>query len=440
LIAVLTEGLVPQGYDAITLNYWLWFKHRCHEGSATEFQSLFEAIIKRAKPEFVQIRPYGNIGDRKCDGLYFADGTIFQVYSPDEFRQAELQKKVNEDLDGAVKHWGKGLRKWIFVYNVRRGLPPDIAGLLFEKRKQYPEIVIEPLSSDGLWELARNLATQQKAEIFGAPTGYEHLFMALATQPDDIRKYLDHGWFVLVQDILSPINLRSVIDALEPELPFGAPLHVNPGANHADLSVPAGYQKQVLLEALEKSRDCVPRFAVFSLAPIPLAVHLGFVLSDRLEVRCFHFDRDRATWAWDSATAADTGVTVSGLPDGTIHDRTDVAIRISLSDRVSPHDAREAAPDARVAVDIAVPNPNVTWLQSPTQLEVLGRTIRDTLALLRERVPKCMQLHLFYAGPTGGAVVLGQQINPRMNPPAVVYEYSRQKQPRHRPALTLSDE
>jgi hypothetical protein len=42
--------------------------------------------------------PYGNIGDRKCDGLYFLEGVVFQVYSPDELKQAQVARKIEEDL------------------------------------------------------------------------------------------------------------------------------------------------------------------------------------------------------------------------------------------------------------------------------------------------------------------------------------------------------
>jgi hypothetical protein len=46
-------------------------------------------------------------------------------------------------------------------------------------------------------------------------------------------------------------------------------------------------------------------------------------------------------------------------------------------------------------------------------------------------------LHLFYAGPPPGAIVIGQEINPRMNPPIALYEYSRLSTPRYRLVLTL---
>ena len=45
--------MIPTGYDAITLNHWLWFKYQCHENSPTDFQPRFENVIKRARPEFI---------------------------------------------------------------------------------------------------------------------------------------------------------------------------------------------------------------------------------------------------------------------------------------------------------------------------------------------------------------------------------------------------
>ena len=74
------------------------------------------------------------------------------------------------DLDGAIAHWDD-LKKWVFVYNVRRGIPPDVPKILKKKQKQYPKIAVVHLSSVGLWEIARILALQQRTEDLGAPTG-----------------------------------------------------------------------------------------------------------------------------------------------------------------------------------------------------------------------------------------------------------------------------
>src|SRR5260370_40428288 len=115
---------VPGGYDPFTLNHWLWWKLRCHEATPTEFQALFENVMKRVDPAFMQIRPYGNIGDRKCDGLYVHEGLVFQVYSPDELKQAQVMAKIEEDLADAAHNRGAHLKTWIFGHNAHRGLPP----------------------------------------------------------------------------------------------------------------------------------------------------------------------------------------------------------------------------------------------------------------------------------------------------------------------------
>jgi len=158
-------------FDRITYSHWLEFENRRLKRSSEDFQQLFEDIMVRARPGFTRIRPYGRyVGDRKCDGFLLADGTVFQVYSPDELKQAKVQKKINEDLKGAVEHWGDSLKKWVFVYNVRRGLAPDIVReTLQEKRKQYPNITLEPLSNDDLWKIACELSLQERAEILGVP-------------------------------------------------------------------------------------------------------------------------------------------------------------------------------------------------------------------------------------------------------------------------------
>ncbi len=433
---------MPDRYDPVTLNHWLWFKYQCHEGSAEEFQRLFENIIKRTKAEFMQIRPYGNIGDRKCDGLLYADSTIFQVYSPDELKQAEVQKKIDEDLDGAVRHWGDTLKKWVFVYNVRRGLPPDIPKTLQQKQKQYPNIVIEPLSSDGLWEMARELNLQQRAEVLGTPAGYEHLFLNPQVTSEELRNSLDKAWFVLVQDTLSPISLQAIVDALQPDLPFGAPIFIRPTVAELPWTEAAKYQQQVVSEEIARSRDLsLPRFAVFSLAQIPLVVHLGFLLSDRVEVRYFQFDRDRRSWRWTEIepVEADCNIQVSGLPEQVIEDEAEVLIRVSLSARIAKRDTDDVLLNASVEIDIFVDDTDVMWLKSPNQLIRLGQVFRQVLTVIRNKVPECPRIHLFYAGPTGGCVVIGQQINPRMNPPVEVYEYSRQSIPRYQRALTLEE-
>lgn len=433
---------VPEGYDPTTLNHWLWYKYLCHEGSPNDFQRLFENVMKRARPEFVQIRAYGSIGDRKTDGLFIAEGTVFQVYSPDTLTQAEVIKKIDEDLDGAVSHWGDDMKNWVFVYNVRRGLPPDIPKILLGKQKQYPQIAIDHLSSDGLWEIARGLSLQQRAEVLGAPSGYESMFLLPDTRlvPTTMSEPPQDAWIVLIQDVIVPIDVRSVLEALRPATPFGAPVFIRPGTSSWDKA--AEYQRELVAQILAKSRHSLPpRFAIFSIAPIPLIVHLGFLLSDSVLVRCYKFHIDTKSWMWPDVDPqnVDLDIHVGGLPEETIEDECDVLIRISLSARVGEHETDEVVPGLPVQVDVSVDRPSRVWIRRPEQLDRIAAVFRRVLEEIRLKVPHCQHIHLFYAGPAPGAVVIGQQINPRMNPPVHVYEYSRQKSPRYELALTLRE-
>ena len=284
---------------------------------------------------------------------------------------------------------------------------------------------------------------QQRSEILGAPCGYEYLFLSATTSPQETQKYLDKAWFVIIQDTLSPISIRAVVQALEPDLAFGAPIFVRPEINGQSWKEAVAYQRQIIMEAITHSRDVgQPRFAVFSLAPIPLVIYLGFLLSDRIQVSCFQLDREQNSWNWlqISNNEFDCNIQVTGLPNEIILSEVEVVIRVSLSASIGVNESSEVVPDAAAEINIFVEQPDVMWLKSPQQLSELGKVFRQTLANIRRLVPHCQSIHLFYAGPTGGGVTLGQQINPRMNPPVKLYQYSRQTTPRYQLVLTLLED
>jgi hypothetical protein len=179
---------------------------------------------------------------------------------------------------------------------------------------------------------------------------------------------------------------------------------------------------------------------VFSLSPIPLTIHLGYCLSARREVATFqyHNHHDRHSWCWPAHLAhVDTDITMHGLPNARIPEPCEGVIRISLSALIHPEETAEVVPRARVCVDLRVQTPATTWLVAPSQVEAVRRVFRHVLGQLRSLVPHCTRLHLFYAGPPPVAVVIGQEINPRMNPRIVLYDYARSATPRYRAVLTL---
>lgn len=197
----------------------------------------------------------------------------------------------------------------------------------------------------------------------------------------------------------------------------------------------------IVAEVLERSRALLPRFSIFALSPIPMLIHLGFLLSDRVAVECRQFDRVRKTWRWsdlDDEGDADE-LETSGLPCESVN-AEDVVIRVSLSAPVTPQQTDLVVPDTPVKIDLTVPDPDVMWLRSPAQLAGLQTEFGRVLKALRRYATRCKRIHLFYAGPAGGAVVLGQAVNPRMDPEIITYEYSRQQSPLYRTAIVLKEQ
>lgn len=426
--------------DVVKWLHHIYWRLKIVESGYMEFQQLFEKIMERAGDEFVRVKPHGRLGDRKCDGLYFGDGIVYQVYSPDRVELKATLAKIKEDLAGAVREWGDALKEWVFVYNTRGGVAADVPLLLHQQRAEYPNITIRPLGDADLWKIVRDLPVQDRIEILGPPPGLEELFPALAVLPAEVRERLRTGRYVVVQDMMrSPVNMHDAIEALLPERPIAPPLVLREKAADELWELAAAQQRILVEEALDVGRERLPRFATFGFAPIPLAVHLGYLLSDRVEVCSHQWDRERHTWSWNpNVTQGDTHFMVAGLDGPAVDTPAEVVLRVSLSAGVTPEQTVECVNGTTVEVDVRVAKPDpVSWLVHPDQVPAFRRAFRDTLARIREQVPRCTRIHLFAAVPMPCAVAAGQAINPRMNAPVQLYQFDLRAKPSYRPALLL---
>jgi hypothetical protein len=257
-----------------------------------------------------------------------------------------------------------------------------------------------------------------------------------------IKAHIQNGCFVLVHDPMVPFNMASVAGALHPRTALGPPLHLSPLLEDEDWEAAFLHQREVVAGALARAADLVPRFAIFSIAPIPLIIHLGFLFSDRVETDLFQFDRDRGDWSWPNEQSETAGQVpeLVGEPESEVAGDGDAVLRVSLSELVRAADTQAVVPSPLVELAIGIDDPDKQWLQSPGQLSHLRELYLAALKSIRRKVPGCGRLHVFYAGPAAGAFLLGQCVNPRMDPEIAVYEYSRQREPRYRLAGVLAEE
>jgi hypothetical protein len=106
----------------------VFFKLLIHESKGLAFEAIFTAIMDYAEPDFRQIKPWGNIGDRKNDGYIKSKGIFFQVFAPEDIRLkcTEAVSKLKRDFSGLLSQWSP-VNEFYFVLNDEyKGVPADV--------------------------------------------------------------------------------------------------------------------------------------------------------------------------------------------------------------------------------------------------------------------------------------------------------------------------
>lgn len=179
----------------------------------------------------------------------------------------------------------------------------------------------------------------------------------------------------------------------------------------------------------------------FGLAPIPLAIHLGYRVQSCANIEVHQKHHVRQTWDWGLEGFQETNLLLEPIqpPRYASTDRGSVVIRVSTSARIDPKDTAEVVPESLYELDIALKAPNRDALESRSALVEVIKAYNRGLAQVREFFPKCTAIHLFAAVPGGLAFMLGTQLNPTMFPEIVTYQYGVNRSPAYRRAIVLAD-
>lgn len=182
------------------------------------------------------------------------------------------------------------------------------------------------------------------------------------------------------------------------------------------------------------------RFAIFSLAKISTAIHLGYLLSNRIRVRYTQYDRDKQIWDWPTNLVENySSIKTSRLMNEINEKISEFIVKVSLSAKINNRHLAGLEIPIDNAVDIYIKDPNEEWLKSEAQVIEVGRKFREVLRNLREFTPNLKTIHVFYAGPTSCAIAIGQQINPSMNPIIQLYEYDYRSKPYYSKSIRLGE-
>jgi hypothetical protein len=139
---------------------------------------------------FIATRPWGNLGDRKCDGYLKSTRTLFQCFAPNDVGLAGTLKKMNDDFVGALPHQTNFWDEWVFVHNAPEArLPTDVVQLLTKFQSDNHGVTTNAWGFYAIRKIALELTeTDLRSLLPKIPTPSEFADLGLR----DIKPIVDH--------------------------------------------------------------------------------------------------------------------------------------------------------------------------------------------------------------------------------------------------------
>lgn len=198
----------------------------------------------------------------------------------------------------------------------------------------------------------------------------------------------------------------------------------------SDDSSPGYWQQQ--LEHLEKQFDRyvrslseaskIPHLSVFGLAPQPLLIRLGALITDKIPAVAYQLHREPPTWGWqphpeDFEFMLNEPEDKGGVP----------VLIFSLSAKIA-RERVEADLGSNISVwELTVPDYHNDFLRSEAQLSMFRKSVRQILAQIKEAHPEAEELPIFPAMPVSCAIELGRVRMPKADIPWILYDQNNKR-------------
>jgi SMODS-associated and fused to various effectors sensor domain len=164
-------------------------------------------------------------------------------------------------------------------------------------------------------------------------------------------------------------------------------------------------------------------FSVFALAPMPLLMKLGALMSDQTDAEVYQLHREPRTWKWlDGPDDFEFRLRRPGTTDH------NPALVISLSDTIAADRIPSTSDKPYSIWELTIAQPSNDFLKSRDQLSRYRRAVRQILDEIGGVHGKATPIEIFPAMPVSCAVELGRVRMPKADSDWVVYDYSNNRQ------------
>jgi hypothetical protein len=172
-------------------HYEVVLEHTFMKSQGDEFQKFFGRAMNLAFPgDFTQIRPWGNLGDNKCDGYLPSKRRFFQCYGPTHVSKNKALEKLNSDFNGALQHAPKFFDSWVLAHNFMNGRVPFwLAEKLNALGKEHKPLQVEHFGLIELRSIVFGLSNSDLVGLLGPPPTQQAM---ISLGFEDLKPILDH--------------------------------------------------------------------------------------------------------------------------------------------------------------------------------------------------------------------------------------------------------
>ena len=153
--------------------YWwrIALELKLRKCSGDAFQDFFSNLMEKVHgSDFVRVRPFGQLGDKGCDGYLQSSGKVFACYGAlngDGGKVAYLVGKMGDDYAKAAKALSDVMREWAMVHNLVDGLPAEAVLKLNEIQAINPKCPCGFIGMEGFEYLVFSLDRQEIESLLG---------------------------------------------------------------------------------------------------------------------------------------------------------------------------------------------------------------------------------------------------------------------------------
>ncbi len=228
----------------------------------------------------------------------------------------------------------------------------------------------------------------------------------------------------------SPVNIDAVKEALLPEF-----YPVRSGMidlDVPDLGIPdsdPGYwplHQRLLREKFRErvkgrlERNEINRLSVFGLAPMPLLIELGRLISDISEAHVRQRVREPTTWQWQPEPGNMELICESPAADGSV-----VALKLGVSGLIEDNRITTVLGEDVSIWSLSAKNAHNDILRARDDLALWRKELRAVFEAIKDRHGSAEIIHIFPAIPVSAAVELGRVWMPKAHMPMRIYDHNR---------------